>query len=109
MHCVACSTSSTDAVCEREQDYKDGSFSQVTASAMDTKWREDFERMKKARVHRCAHFQLTDRPLLQPRRACWSGLCTIARIMASHKCVSLMHAFRHWFPYRLRQCCRDNI
>lgn len=35
------------------QDYKDGSHSQVTASAMDTKWRDDFERMKKARVHRC--------------------------------------------------------
>lgn len=36
----------------RVQDYKDGSHSQVTASAMDTKWRDDFERMKKARVHR---------------------------------------------------------
>ena len=36
------------------QDYKDGSYSQVTASTMDNKWREDFERMKKARVHRCA-------------------------------------------------------
>ena len=35
------------------QDYKDGSYSQVTASTMDNKWREDFERMKKARVHRC--------------------------------------------------------
>jgi hypothetical protein len=34
------------------QDYKDGSHSQVTASTMDNKWREDFERMKKARVHR---------------------------------------------------------
>jgi hypothetical protein len=34
------------------QDYKDGSYSQVTASAMDTKWRDDFERLKKARVHR---------------------------------------------------------
>eukprot|EP00892_Ulva_mutabilis_P003525 jgi/Ulvmu1/1544/UM110_0007.1 len=36
----------------RRKDYKDGSHSQVTASAMDTKWRDDFERMKKARVHR---------------------------------------------------------
>ena len=29
---------------------------------MDNKWREDFERMKKARVHRCG----TPHPLLQP-------------------------------------------
>ena len=36
------------------QDIKDGSYSQVTASALDNKWREDFERLKKARVHRCA-------------------------------------------------------
>ena len=34
------------------QDWKDGSYSQVTSTAMDNKWREDFERMKKARVHR---------------------------------------------------------
>jgi hypothetical protein len=35
------------------QDYKDGSSSQVTSSTLDNKWREDFERMKKARLHRC--------------------------------------------------------
>ena len=44
------------------QDYKDGSHSQVTASTMDNKWREDFERMKKARVHRCES-PLSLRPL----------------------------------------------
>eukprot|EP01026_Neomeris_dumetosa_P019090 TRINITY_DN1763_c0_g1_i4.p1 TRINITY_DN1763_c0_g1~~TRINITY_DN1763_c0_g1_i4.p1 ORF type:complete len:757 (+),score=57.88 TRINITY_DN1763_c0_g1_i4:277-2271(+) len=36
----------------RQRDYKDGSYSQLTSSALDSKLREDLERLKKARVHR---------------------------------------------------------
>lgn len=33
----------------RQRDHKDGKFSQLTASALDTKFREDLERLKKIR------------------------------------------------------------
>eukprot|EP01023_Acetabularia_acetabulum_P055877 TRINITY_DN6475_c0_g1_i1.p4 TRINITY_DN6475_c0_g1~~TRINITY_DN6475_c0_g1_i1.p4 ORF type:complete len:154 (-),score=21.40 TRINITY_DN6475_c0_g1_i1:360-821(-) len=36
----------------RQRDYKDGSYSQLTSSQLDSKMREDLERLKKARVHR---------------------------------------------------------
>jgi small subunit ribosomal protein S18e len=36
----------------RQRDHKDGKFSQLTASALDTKFREDLERLKKIRQHR---------------------------------------------------------
>ena len=37
----------------RQRDHKDGKFSQLTASALDTKFREDLERLKKIRY--CHH------------------------------------------------------
>merc|ERR1712127_41387 len=36
----------------RQKDYKDGKYSQVTSNGLDTKLREDFERLKKIRAHR---------------------------------------------------------
>ena len=33
----------------RQKDHKDGRFSQVTSSALDTKLRDDLERLKKIR------------------------------------------------------------
>lgn len=36
----------------RQKDFKDGSFSQITSSALDSKLREDLERLKKIRNHR---------------------------------------------------------
>ncbi|KDD73975.1 ribosomal protein S13/S18 [Helicosporidium sp. ATCC 50920] len=36
----------------RQKDIRDGRFSQITSSAMDTKLREDLERLKKIRNHR---------------------------------------------------------
>lgn len=36
----------------RRKDVKDGKFSQLLANNLDNKLREDFERMKKIRVHR---------------------------------------------------------
>jgi len=36
----------------RRRDPKDGASSQVTSSALDTKLRDDFERLKKIRNHR---------------------------------------------------------
>lgn len=36
----------------RQKDVRDGSFSQITSSALDTKMRDDFERLKKIRNHR---------------------------------------------------------
>lgn len=36
----------------RQKDHKDGRFSQLTSSALDTKLREDLERLKKIRNHR---------------------------------------------------------
>lgn len=36
----------------RQKDVKDGSWSQLISNNLDTKLREDLERMKKARVHR---------------------------------------------------------
>ena len=36
----------------RQKDIKDGKYSQVTSNTVDTKVREDLERMKKIRVHR---------------------------------------------------------
>lgn len=33
----------------RQKDFKDGSFSQITSSALDSKLREDLERLKKIR------------------------------------------------------------
>ena len=36
----------------RQKDIKDGKFSQVTSNNLDTKVRDDLERMKKIRVHR---------------------------------------------------------
>ena len=36
----------------RQKDIKDGKYSQVTSNNLDTKVREDLERMKKIRVHR---------------------------------------------------------
>ncbi|KAK9806669.1 hypothetical protein WJX73_006275 [Symbiochloris irregularis] len=36
----------------RQKDHKDGRFSQVTSSALDTKLRDDLERLKKIRNHR---------------------------------------------------------
>ncbi len=36
----------------RQCDYKDGTFSQLASNELDTKLREDLERMKKMRVHR---------------------------------------------------------
>jgi len=36
----------------RQKDVKDGKFSQVVSTALDGKYREDLERLKKIRVHR---------------------------------------------------------
>ena len=36
----------------RQKDIKDGKFSQATSNSLDTKVREDIERMKKIRLHR---------------------------------------------------------
>jgi len=36
----------------RQKDIKDGKYSQVTSNNLDTKVREDLERLKKIRVHR---------------------------------------------------------
>ncbi|KAH0691507.1 hypothetical protein AABB24_025958 [Solanum stoloniferum] len=36
----------------RQKDYKDGKFSQVTSNALDMKLRDDLERLKKIRNHR---------------------------------------------------------
>jgi len=36
----------------RQKDIKDGKYSQVTSSALDTKLREDLERLKKIKAHR---------------------------------------------------------
>jgi small subunit ribosomal protein S18e len=36
----------------RQKDVKDGKFSQITSSALDTKLRDDLERLKKIRNHR---------------------------------------------------------
>lgn len=36
----------------RQKDVKDGSWSQLISNNLDTKLREDLERMKKARIHR---------------------------------------------------------
>eukprot|EP00842_Homolaphlyctis_polyrhiza_P000776 jgi/Hompol1/169/HPOL_003019-RA len=36
----------------RQKDIKDGKYSQVVANAMDSKLRDDLERLKKIRVHR---------------------------------------------------------
>jgi len=38
----------------RQKDHKDGRFSQLTSSALDTKLREDLERLKKIRYKRAA-------------------------------------------------------
>ena len=39
----------------RQRDHKDGKFSQLTASALDTKFREDLERLKKIRYFTSRH------------------------------------------------------
>jgi len=36
----------------RQRDYKTGTYSQVVSNQLDTKLRDDLERLKKARVHR---------------------------------------------------------
>lgn len=36
----------------RQKDVKDGKYSQVTSNALDNKFREDLERLKKIRAHR---------------------------------------------------------
>lgn len=36
----------------RQKDIKDGKFSQLLSNALDNKYREDLERMKKIRCHR---------------------------------------------------------
>lgn len=36
----------------RQKDIKDGKYSQVTSNALDNKFREDLERLKKIRAHR---------------------------------------------------------
>lgn len=36
----------------RQKDIKDGKYSQVMSNALDTKLRDDLERLKKIRVHR---------------------------------------------------------
>jgi small subunit ribosomal protein S18e len=36
----------------RQKDIKDGKYSQVTSNALDNKFREDLERLKKIRSHR---------------------------------------------------------
>ena len=36
----------------RQRDFKDGSTSQLCSNNMDTKMREDFERMKKIKCHK---------------------------------------------------------
>lgn len=36
----------------RQKDYKDGKYSQVTSNGLDNKIREDLERLKKIRAHR---------------------------------------------------------
>merc|ERR1711966_501193 len=36
----------------RQKDFKDGSYSQLVANTLETKMREDLERMKKIRCHR---------------------------------------------------------
>ena len=36
----------------RQKDIKDGKYSQVVSNALDSKIREDFERLKKIRAHR---------------------------------------------------------
>lgn len=38
----------------RQKDHKDGRFSQLTSSALDTKLREDLERLKKIRYKQAA-------------------------------------------------------
>jgi hypothetical protein len=38
----------------RQKDHKDGRYSQLTASALDTKFRDDLERLKKIRCGPCA-------------------------------------------------------
>eukprot|EP00775_Hariotina_reticulata_P012171 gene12171-12309_t len=37
---------------KRQKDHKDGRFGQITSSALDTKLRDDLERLKKIRAHR---------------------------------------------------------
>lgn len=41
----------------RQKDHKTGKFSQLTSSALDTSIRDDLERLKKIRNHRCARLQ----------------------------------------------------
>jgi small subunit ribosomal protein S18e len=36
----------------RQKDHRDGTYSQIVANAVDTKLREDIERLKKIRCHR---------------------------------------------------------
>ena len=36
----------------RQKDIKDGKYSQVVSNSLDSKIREDFERLKKIRAHR---------------------------------------------------------
>ncbi|KAF3650136.1 40S ribosomal protein S18 [Capsicum annuum] len=40
-----------DGFLNRQKDYKDGKFSQVTSNALDMKLRDDLERLKKIRNH----------------------------------------------------------
>ena len=42
----------------RQKDHKDGRFSQLTSSALDTKLREDLERLKKIRWAGFHHFEI---------------------------------------------------
>ena len=69
----------------RQKDHKDGRFSQLTSSALDTKLREDLERLKKIRWAGC-HPVWTRTGLLVTAARDWTGTETgsqLARALCS--------------------------
>ena len=51
--CAACSCASSVVLgARRQKDIKDGRFTQIVSNVLDTKLREDLERLKKIRNHR---------------------------------------------------------
>lgn len=67
----------------RQKDHKDGRFSQLTSSALDTKLREDLERLKKIRyVLRRSLFSSRCHCLMFVKaRSCQAANSTISRLL----------------------------
>lgn len=104
----------------RQKDHKDGRFSQVTSSALDTKLRDDLERLKKIRFvwpvpllcicspDRCsvgnnssiAREQSADNPV-QRRNKDW---LSITGCPAAMKCISLLQQIELCFILALSYC-----